>query len=125
MEEKINFNKNEIYEGIYRKNHKGFGFVKIEDQEEEIYVSKEKSLNALNQDSVVVKIIKQKEKEQKPEGKIIKIKKHEKNMVVGIFQKNKSFGVLGSLCFLCHLRMELFLLLLLFCFYLVLLGLCP
>ena len=92
MEEKINFNKNEIYEGIYRKNHKGFGFVKIEDQEEEIYVSKEKSLNALNQDSVVVKIIKQKEKEQKPEGKIIKIKKHEKNMVVGIFQKNKSFG---------------------------------
>ena len=32
MEEKINFNKNEIYEGIYRKNHKGFGFVKIEDQ---------------------------------------------------------------------------------------------
>lgn len=92
MEEKNNFNKNEIYEGIYRKNHKGFGFVKIENEEEEIYISKENSLNALNQDSVVVKIIKQKEKDQKPEGKIIKIKKHEKNMAVGIFQNNKNFG---------------------------------
>ena len=28
-------------EGIYRKNQKGFGFVKIENQEDEIYISKE------------------------------------------------------------------------------------
>ena len=32
-------------EGTYRKNQKGFGFVKIENQEEEIYISKEDSLN--------------------------------------------------------------------------------
>ena len=34
--------------GIYRKNQKGYGFVKIEEQEEEIYIAKENSLNALN-----------------------------------------------------------------------------
>ena len=33
-------------EGIYRKNQKGFGFVKIENQEDEIYISKEDALNA-------------------------------------------------------------------------------
>ena len=42
------------YEGYYRKNQKGFGFVKIEEQEDEIYISKENSLNALNGDRVLV-----------------------------------------------------------------------
>ena len=36
--------------GTYRKNQKGFGFVKLEGQEEEIYISKENSYNALNGD---------------------------------------------------------------------------
>ena len=43
--------------GIYRKNQKGFGFVKLEDQEEEIYISRENSLNALNGDTVSIQII--------------------------------------------------------------------
>ena len=36
------------YDGIYRKNQKGFGFVKLEGSEDEIYISKENSLNAWN-----------------------------------------------------------------------------
>ena len=81
-----------IYEGKYRKNPKGFGFVKIEGTEEEIYISKENSLNAINEDTVVVRIVKEKTDENSMEGKIIKIKKHEANRVVGIFQNHKSFG---------------------------------
>ena len=42
------------YEGYYRKNQKGFGFVKIEEQEDEIYISKENSLNALNGSRVLI-----------------------------------------------------------------------
>ena len=34
----------------------------------------------------------QKEKGKSAEGKIVKIKKHEKNTLVGIFQKNENFG---------------------------------
>ncbi len=80
------------YDGIYRKNQKGFGFVKIEDQEDEIYISKDKSLNALNGDRVLVKIIEEKNKLKKAEGKVVKILKHEKDTIVGRFEYNKNFG---------------------------------
>ena len=80
------------YDGIYRKNQKGFGFVKIEDQEDEIYISKENSLNALNGDRVLVKIEEEKNKLKKAEGKVVKILKHEKDTVVGRFEYNKNFG---------------------------------
>ena len=82
----------ETFDGIYRKNQKGFGFVKIENREDEIYVSKENSNNALNGDKVIVEIIEEKNKEKNAEGKILKIIKHEKDTVVGIFQDNKNFG---------------------------------
>lgn len=80
------------YEGIYRKNQKGFGFVKIENQEDEIYITKENSLNSLNGDRVLVEIIEEKNKVRSAEGKIVKILKHEKDTIVGIFQNNKTFG---------------------------------
>ncbi len=81
-----------VYEGTYRKNSQGYGFVKIEEFEDEIYVSRDNSLNALNGDTVIIKILRQKESDKSAEGKIIRIKKHEKNTVVGIFQKNDNFG---------------------------------
>lgn len=78
--------------GTYRKNQKGFGFVKLEGQEEEIYISKENSYNALNGDTVAIKIISEKEADKKAEGKIVRIVRHEKDTVVGTFQKNRNFG---------------------------------
>ena len=78
--------------GTYRKNQKGFGFVKIEDQEEEIYISKENCKNALNGDTVEIKIIAEKEENKKQEGKITKIIRHEKDTIVGTFQKSRNFG---------------------------------
>ena len=86
-----------VYEGLYRKNAKGFGFVKLENQDEikqseEIYISKVNSMNALNGDTVIVKIIEEKENGKSLEGKILKIKKHEKETIVGIFQNSKNFG---------------------------------
>ena len=84
-------NKEEII-GTYRKNQKGFGFVKIEDQEDEIYISRENSKNALNGDTVAIKIIAEKEVDKKQEGKIVKIVRHEKDTVVGTFQKSRNFA---------------------------------
>ena len=77
------------YDGIYRKNQKGFGFIKVENQEDEVYITKENSLNALNGDRVLFEIIEEKNKVKNAEGKIVKILKHEKDTVVGIFQNNK------------------------------------
>lgn len=80
--------------GTYRKNQKGFGFVKIDEQEEEIYIARENSLNALNGDTVSIEILQEanREKNKKAEGKIVKIIRHEKDTVVGTFQKSRNFG---------------------------------
>ena len=83
---------NNYKQGVYRKNQKGFGFVKIENEEDEIYISKENCLNALNGDIVLVEILEEKNKIKNAEGIIKKIIKHEKNTVVGTFQKNDNFG---------------------------------
>ena len=80
------------YEGYYRKNQKGFGFVRIEDREDEIYISKENSLNALNGDHVLIEIIDEENKIKSAEGKVVRILKHEKDTFVGTFQNNKNFG---------------------------------
>ena len=80
------------YDGIYKKNQRGYGFVRIEDQEEEIYISKENSLNALNGDRVLIEITEEKNKLKKAEGKVVKILKHEKDTIVGRFEINKNFG---------------------------------
>ena len=87
-------------EGIYRKNQKGFGFVKPDIERnldtqvdnEEIYISKENSLNALNGDRVVIEILEEKNKVKKAEGKIKRIIKHEKETIVGTFQKSENFA---------------------------------
>ena len=78
--------------GTYRKNQKGFGFVKVEEKEDEIYIAKENSLNALNGDIVEVEILSEKSENKKEEGKITKIIRHEKDTLVGTFQKNRNFG---------------------------------
>lgn len=79
-------------DGIYRKNQKGFGFVRISDDEDEIFITKDNSLNALNGDRVLIEILEEKTKEKSAEGKVVKILKHEKDTIVGIFQNNKNFG---------------------------------
>ncbi len=79
-------------EGIFRANEKGFGFVEIENQEEDFFIPAKNVNGALNGDTVRVSIMKQKQGSKRAEAKIIKIVKREKEAVVGIFQANKSFG---------------------------------
>ena len=79
-------------EGIYRKNQRGFGFVKIDDRKDEIYIAKEDSLNALNGDRVLIEITEEQNKVKRAEGKIKKIIKHERETVVGTFQESRNFG---------------------------------
>lgn len=85
-------NDEKILEGIYRRNSKGFGFVKIDGEEEEIYISKQNSNKAFNGDKVIIKIIDEGNKNKSQEGKVIKVVEHAKNTVVGTFEFNKNFG---------------------------------
>ena len=80
------------FTGIFRGNEKGFGFVSLDDQEDEIYIAKENSLDALNGDRVLIEILEEENKVKSAEGKVVKILKHEKDTIVGIFQNNRNFG---------------------------------
>lgn len=85
--------KKRKYEGIFRANEKGYGFVEFESEEMENVFIPSKSVNgALNGDTVQINIFKPKTKERRAEGKIVKILKRDKDTVVGIFQKSRSFG---------------------------------
>lgn len=78
-------------EGKFQANSKGFGFVKIDGIDDEIHISIERTLNALNGDTVLVKILEDEEEKNK-EGRIIKIIKREVTRVVGTFKDSRNFG---------------------------------
>ena len=77
--------------GKFRANEKGFGFVKIENLEEEIYISKKHTKNALNGDKVLIEILEDTEGMHK-EGRIIKILARDKDTVVGTFTNSRNYG---------------------------------
>ena len=80
-----------IVEGIFRRHQKGFGFVKVENQDEEIHIAKEDTKGAFSGDRVLVKK-KNKSEGAREEGIILKVLEQEKDTLVGTFQNNKSFG---------------------------------
>ena len=94
---------NNLYKtGEIRLNAKGFGFVKLENSDEEIFVSEKNINNALNGDLVIVQLfeeyidsklnVQNKNSNEHAEGKVVKVLKHEKNKIVGTFKNSKNFG---------------------------------
>ena len=101
LEYKIKVNKKGKYslvdaqkykKGKLRINERGFGFVKIEDSDEEIYISGRNINDSLNEDEVLVELIEDSKKDSHREGRIIKIIERGKDSVVGVFESNKNFG---------------------------------
>ncbi len=78
-------------QGEFQANQKGFGFVKIDGKEDEIHISSEHTLNALNGDTVLVKVLEEKG-DKAQEGKIIKIINRAITRVVGTFKNSRNFG---------------------------------
>ena len=78
--------------GIFRGNEKGFGFVKIEEQEDEIYISRGNTKDAIDGDEVLIKMIEVSREDKHQEGKVLKVLKHNKDTFVGVFQKSRNFG---------------------------------
>ena len=92
IKSKYMLSNKEYLKGTYSSTTKGYGFVSLEDENKtEVFVEEGNSLNAFTGDIVQVEIIKQ-AGEKKAEGKIVKIVKHEKDTVVGIFKNSKNFG---------------------------------
>ena len=91
--------QNKYMVGSFRGNEKGFGFVRLEQDkdkkgsENEIYIAKENTKKALNEDIVLVEILRERTEElSHREGRIVKIIKHEKNTLVGMFIDSRNYG---------------------------------
>ena len=80
----------EILEGTFISNARGFGFVEVEGQED-LYIPEEDTLYAFHQDRVQVEV-KQEQKGNRKEGKILQILSHGLSEVVGTFEKSQNFG---------------------------------
>lgn len=77
--------------GIFSGTQKGFGFVVIEGESEDIFIPERATKGALNGDKVQVELS-QYQGGRRKEGRIIRIIEHETSIVVGTFTKNKTFG---------------------------------
>lgn len=77
--------------GTYTAHARGFGFVVVEGEAEDIFISEDDANGAFHNDQVEV-VIKASPAGKRKEGKITKILSHGTTTLVGYFQKNKSFG---------------------------------
>ena len=78
--------------GIFNANSKGYGFIKIPNEEKEIFIAPKNTKGALNEDEVEVCVFKTAQNGKNMEGKIIKILSHNKDEMVGTFKKSRNFG---------------------------------
>ena len=81
----------ELSEGTFIAHPKGFGFVELEDQEEDLYIPQEDTMGAFHKDRVQVKV-KEERTGQRQEGTIVQILGHGITEVVGTFEKSKNYG---------------------------------
>ena len=78
--------------GTFIGNEKGFGFVKLEGEDDEVYISRGNTKDALNGDKVLIKIINEDIEGNRREGEIVKTVQHKRDEIVGTFTKRKNFG---------------------------------
>ncbi|MCR5702120.1 MAG: ribonuclease R [Lachnospiraceae bacterium] len=77
--------------GTYTGNQKGFGFVAVEGEKDDYYISARFSKGAMNGDKVVIKPLVSSYGKRK-EAEVVNIVERANSYVVGYFQKRKNFG---------------------------------
>ncbi len=82
---------NDRITGIFTPNQRGFGFVRLDDTLEDVFIGKDYVNNAFTGDKVLVEIF-SKTKGEKREGRIIEIINHEVTSVVGTYEKSNNYG---------------------------------
>lgn len=77
--------------GTFSGTQRGFGFVILEGEEEDIFIPGDSTKGALHGDKVMI-IIKNEQTGRRKEGAVISIVERGKNEIVGTFEKSKNFG---------------------------------
>lgn len=99
MEGKISLSKKGRYlaqgnvlTGRFQCTQRGFGFVIIEDEENDIFISEKDANGAFNNDSVEVVITNDSKEGKRREGKIVKIIERANSNMVGTYDKSANYG---------------------------------
>lgn len=87
------FEHSNLRKGIMRTNKKGFGFVEVSNQEEDVFVGMDNMNGAINGDTVLVEILNNKP-DGRVEGRIVRIVKRSLSTVVGEIYFKKGRGYL-------------------------------
>lgn len=77
--------------GTYMGTSRGFGFVRVEGMEDDIYISEEDSKGAMHQDTVQV-VLKSDSHGKRREGVVVKVLARGMKEIVGTFDRRKKFG---------------------------------
>ena len=88
------YGKPELFtlKGSFSSTSRGFGFVTVEEKDNDIFIAPDNTLGALPGDVVLVSVISHANGSRREEGRIVRILGHTLTSVVGTFQKNKNFG---------------------------------
>ncbi|MDR2889719.1 MAG: ribonuclease R, partial [Lachnospiraceae bacterium] len=81
-----------VLTGTYISNPRGFGFVEIEGQEEDLFVPEGKSNGAFHKDIVEVELRGAHRKGRRQEARIVRIVTRATSQVVGVFEQSQRFG---------------------------------
>lgn len=91
LNHKDNSNKDNLIEGLFISNDRGFGFVEVEGMDEDFFVPENYKNGAFHHDTVLIKVFPSTRGKRK-EAKVVKVVSHEITELVGYFQDNRSFG---------------------------------
>ncbi len=78
--------------GKFIAHAKGFGFVDIEGQENDVFIPAPYVNGAFHNDIVAIKLIRRESKGKRNEGEIVKIIKRNEGLVIGTYEKSQNFG---------------------------------
>lgn len=78
--------------GLFTGHARGFGFVTVEGQEQDIFIPAERTAGAMNGDKVQVAETEAGAKGKRPEGVIIKVLERANETIIGYYQKSKAYG---------------------------------
>ena len=82
--------------GTFTSHPKGFGFVTIEEMDEDVFIPADKTLDAMHKDTVEIQVISGKAPGKRAEGVVTKIVERGMKTVVGTYESSKNFGFVVS-----------------------------
>lgn len=85
-----------VMEGVFIGHPKGFGFVEIEGEEEDIFIPEEDTGTAVHQDRVRILVREEHKEGKRREGIVTKILERGMPEIVGTYQSNRDYGFVIS-----------------------------